>query len=167
MIRFAVVAMLLPACALPLEAETSVVFQADDSLLLAAEVGAEQFAAIYPGAVEVTTADDGSEGPAVRSVRVRLVAPGFMSPHSARPMCQVDAGGTRVSGRTGDDVVWICDDMSPERTQAVLIHEMCHVFGAPGFPHWDGEGGACSGRGDTGVISRFEKQEFKAMWKGM
>lgn len=165
---FAYCLLLAQACTLPLDAAQAVEFQVSDELLLDTEASADQFRGIYPQDIDVTT--EGEARPAARLVRASLVAPGFVAPGDTRPMCQFGVVGTaRISGHTdrvnGD--VWVCDDMTPERTRAVLMHEMCHVFGAPSAPHWEGEGGACSGRDDAGVITPKEQAKFKQIWKGL
>lgn len=165
--RYLLAALLLPACTLPTLPEPphgGVVFQTDDALLLDAELGADQFRPIYPHDIEVTTlgADDDTHF----TSRIQLVPAGFIAPGDDRPMCQFGVVGTaRIAGLTDHNSnVWICDDLSTERRREVVLHEMCHVFGAPGHPHWNQTDGAC-GRGDNVVISDWERKEFKWQWK--
>lgn len=161
--RCLIVALMLPACTMPLDVAPGVVFQTDDALLLDAEHGAEQFREVYPGDVEVTTAD-GSEADGRITVQVRLAAPGFVPPRSTKPMCVPVDGRVRRGLTVSDREIWVCDNLGAEQMRNTLVHEMCHFFGAPAAPHWHSEGGACDASG-RGKISQFEKQQFERIWK--
>lgn len=159
--RCLIVALMLPACTLPLDLAPDVVFQANDALLLDAEHGAEQFREVYPGDIEVTTHDEADER---RTVTIRLAAPGFTPPGSSKPMCVPVDGRVRRGLTVNDEAIWVCDNLGAEQMRATLVHEMCHVFGAPSAPHWHAEGGACHSAGN-GEISQFEKQQFERIWR--
>jgi hypothetical protein len=75
---------------------------------------------------------------------------------STKPMCDGLLGSE-------NGPIWICETLAPARRRNVVMHEVCHTFGAPGHPHWhDGEGYACD-EGDT--LQPKEIERFKEIWK--